>query len=306
MFCSHCGKRIPEDSIFCTFCGHRLRKEEVQQETTAAERPSAPPYEPPRENPGFQPQRAAGPVSAEEAEKKSEGARWGVVFWLFLAMFVAGSIWLNSTGANLPVGSKEWCREKLDDSVEEMQEIFHDLGLECSLRDYHTWRQEGCRFIYKGSLDVSKVEAVDVEVTVKINADFIVTRKSVKLIAVRIEGIPCYQYLNGEVRYYPDLEDDDQIDRYIWSMAQKGEIDGEEIMTPSQLKTGETFSMEAYEKLEEGMTYPRVCTLFMSPGRVEGENIRGPKIMRWGSDILFAELAFEEGRLVSKTIVRPS
>ena len=32
MFCSKCGKKIPDDSVFCQFCGHKLNNEFAVQE----------------------------------------------------------------------------------------------------------------------------------------------------------------------------------------------------------------------------------------------------------------------------------
>ena len=33
MFCTNCGKEIPDDSVFCDFCGSRVQTEEEREKT---------------------------------------------------------------------------------------------------------------------------------------------------------------------------------------------------------------------------------------------------------------------------------
>ena len=31
MFCSYCGKKIPDDAVYCSFCGMKLKKSDPNQ-----------------------------------------------------------------------------------------------------------------------------------------------------------------------------------------------------------------------------------------------------------------------------------
>ncbi len=66
MFCTNCGKRIPDDSVFCTNCGHRVEQlDEPASEPEAAEAAS--------EEPEAAPEGEAEPA-AEEPQAPSEDA----------------------------------------------------------------------------------------------------------------------------------------------------------------------------------------------------------------------------------------
>lgn len=306
MYCKFCGQQIADDSVFCGFCGQRV-DEAVQQPVQAAL------PEPVRldkaDASGEQGRRSDWTASemqreeqADETAGKSGRLPW---FWTLLVVIVVGllafAIFSQGSGIVLPIGTKEDCIKQLDESLAEMETLLSDSGMECELTgNDHTWKQEGCRFHYNGPI---KVSLYGIETTAQFDADFVVTKESVKLIAVKLDGISFYQYIDGSELLYPFLEDDDAVDAYFWKITKDGTIDGEKIIFPDQnFFTKDWPLKEVYENLEIGMSYNRVCATLGQEGVKQATLMSGTEVYRWGTESKYAELQFRSGRLVSKRL----
>lgn len=95
MFCTHCGKELPDDARFCTGCGNAVTPANTPQQSSA-------------------PAEAKTPAPCKKVyEEQQETGGTGKTIWnllMLLTSLVLGGVILRTVGGIENVLSKLWCK----------------------------------------------------------------------------------------------------------------------------------------------------------------------------------------------------
>ena len=138
MYCTNCGKSLPDDTIFCTECGTRVNQNPAPEQNDVPQ-PAAPvaPRKPAKPAPApYQPlERPATPVGKNAYFLKYASAQtrmkaiiaWGLTLVCLIVMLIGYSVTLNTSVERIPIISIFADEDDFDDVKDVMSDGMEEL-----------------------------------------------------------------------------------------------------------------------------------------------------------------------------------